>query len=355
MTHRHQLLFAVVALISGTARAQAPLSPPAPASAAMATTDGDATDDETTIEMDIPQRIDPAKPFLVSVWVPGATEKTTIHADHGSDVSYKPAKVTVAPGERATVECELINKTPASGLVQLVFSSDCCATRSATIDAGFRLKVRPLGLEQGLVAGDQKMIAFEFVNDQGQRVPLDAPLSMTVIASRLILQDGPKTPPSVGIHKIIDRGASVTPFTWLSPGQTLLGAAVEPSTTLAVEIRNSHGGIVVREPFVVPIRPNWIAQMLAAVGGSLLWLLLALTANAERRERRQIVAGFGLAMVSGVIAFVLTKTKLIGLEAGGMEIAGFVSLGLLVGGSGAESIVRALASKVAVAGGPRAA
>ena len=159
--------------------------------------------------------------------------------------------------------------------------------------------------------------------------------------------DGPQSPPSVGIHKIVDRGTDVTPFTWISAGQTMIGSAVEANTTIAVELRNSHSGIVIQKPFVVPIRPNWVAQMLAAVAGSLLWLLLAIAANAQRRERQQIFAGVGLAVVSGVIAFILTKTKLISLEAGATEMAGFVSIGLLVGGSGAESILRKLAPKVA--------
>lgn len=340
-------LGAVCALAPNLAFAQAPVGAPLGEPATVPVSGSGQGGHAPYIQLDVPRRIDPKKPFDMDVWVKGSdAPTTTLYMEEGTDVAYSPKKVVVRRGERGTVRCELRNTAPRSGLVQVTVSADCCDDRSATLDAGFRLSARPIGLDGNLVAGEQRMVAFELVDEQGRQTPLDGPLQMMVLASQAHLQDGPHSLRETTFKKLVDRGGAVTPFFWVNTDQRWLGVPRQGVASLALELRNDHGDILLRQPFTFPIRPRWWAQLVAATAGSLLWFAFSTAANPARRDVRALSAALVLALASGVMAYVLVATKLVGLNVDTSGMLGFVVLGVLLHGSGAEAVLRAVAPKL---------
>jgi hypothetical protein len=327
----------------GRGQAVAPgAAAPAEAAAPLAH-EGSGAGDEGMIMVDLPHQVHFGETFEVDVWTRGVPGETDVFMEQTPDVVFEPRTVRVSATHRATVKCNL-TRDPPSGLLEINLSADRCANRSLTIDAGFRLKLARIGASDGVTSDAPQMLELAFTDDTGRPVPLDGPLEMRMLSSMALLHDGPQSPATNSIVKHVERRSVTAPYVWLAP-QLRAGQLLSVSTTdVAVELRDSFTDKILGQRFLVTIRPPTWIQIVAAIAGSLVWMLLASVVQPGRHAQK--LAGLISALLTGVVAFALVRIHVLGANVDTTEVWGFFILGALVNSSGVESFLRGLTSKV---------
>lgn len=294
---------------------------------------------------DLPIKLEKDKPFDMDIWFiphdPQYKESVKVYMEQTTKVKYNPRVFTLKPRERKTINVNIVKTY--SGLVVVAASAEpTCDILEQTIDAGFSAKLKT-NIDGPIEGNLVKSFSIAFVDNQGNRVPMDANLTLTLQASKLRIRQLPTDDWADKLVLDIKANSSSTPVVEIKPETWFADTGV-----ISAEIKTKGYDFVIHDENIwINIQSRWYIPLLMAIFGGMLHSFYEVSKKYQAdkiRASRFILSvgipGFVTGALAGTLAYLLASWGVLGIKVDTTTIQGFIILGFLFSYVGIDLILK---------------
>lgn len=311
----------------------------------------DETETFGELEADLPVKVEKDKPFEidVSLKTSKAFQGTAqVRMEQTVAVAYDPRVFTLTAGETKTVKAT-VQKT-FSGVVHILGSSPGWGDLDEVVDTGFNAKLRS-NITDAIDSGVTKSFSINLVDPQGNPIPLDAPLTLTLQGSNVKLKAAADTAWHDNIGFTLKEGVSSIPVLHIQSDSFTGDRAL-----ISAQLESGDDFVIHNSDIWIDVKPRWYVPLLMAMLGGALHSFYKAIKQPGDSPRDYFTWKAGLAMivgiVSGALAYLLANWNVLGIKVDTTTLQGFVILGFLFAYVGVDVILHNLTSRKPQPGDP---
>lgn len=302
-----------------------------------------------TLSTNIQAEVEKGEPFEFDVWLsprsPDFNGSVKVSMERSAKVKYEPQEFELKAGDRQKVIGKIVSSN--SGLAIIYAYAEHWEPIDLTINSGFTGKLKT-NIGEPLQSRTVKGLALSLVDKDGKPLKLDAPLTLYMRGSRILLLAEDSDQWRADIEMGVARGTSnlmpvnIKPTSWA--GDTGI---------VSVLLKTPQGAPVYDETVYVSILPPWYVPLLMAMLGGLTYSFGQFLRSQLSRTRRQtaktwsrkaaisVVAG----LTAGLLAYLLAAWNILGIKIDTTSLKGFVILGILFSYVGVDLVLGATSAR----------
>jgi hypothetical protein len=294
------------------------------------------------IAADLAVKVDKDKPFDIDVWLE-PKDKTfqgtaQVYMEQTVAVSYEPRVFTLQAGETKTVKAT-VQKT-FCGVVQILGRASGWEDLDTVIDTGFNARLRS-NITEAIDSGVTKSFSISIVDPQGNPVPLDADLTLTLQGSSVKLKTAQDNAWHDHIEVPLKEGVSSTPALNIQSDSLTADRGL-----ISAQLQSADDLVINNSDIWVDVKARWFVPLLMAMfGGALQSFYKVITqpgnSVGDYINFKSILAMI-VGIVSGALAYLLASWNVLGIKVDTTTLQGFVILGFLFAYVGVDVILKNL-------------
>lgn len=302
---------------------------------------GAAADSLGYIAADLPLKVEVNEPFEIDLILkpknPGYPGAAKVFMEQTNQMKYEPRTLGLKAGERKTVRATVLKSS--SGLASVVATADGWDSLDTVINSGFWSRLKS-NIGEPIHAGSRKTFSISFKDDEGDATPLDAPVTVTLQGSKLLmLVDG-------NWHERVELTVPAGSISTV-PIEIKATSWAADTALVSAEVRTMNNMVIHNENFWINVLPRWYVPLLVAILGGVMYSVYRLSQRLPNRRgaAREFLLGAvlpGLASggFAGALAFLLASWGVLGIKVDTTTLQGFLILGFLFAYVGIDFILK---------------
>jgi hypothetical protein len=303
----------------------------------------DQDDELGFIDADLPFKVERDKQFDIDVWVTPRDKEfrdsVKVYMEQTYNMKYEPRVFYIKPGERKTVHVNIIKTY--SGIAEVYASADGWEDLDATVDTGFAAKLKT-NIEGPIESNKVKSFSLSFTDNQGNPVPLDADVKLTLQSSNVKIHQQGKNDWVDNLELDLKSGSSTSPVLEIRSDNWSADTAM-----ISAETKSGDNLVLHDDTISIEMLPRWYVPLLMAILGGALYSVYELSRSTRAKRRRSVRSALAnvftrlsAGALAGTLAYLLVDWGILGIKVDKTTLQGFVILGFFFSYIGIDLILR---------------